>query len=81
MNKKNVKYPEVYFHAFGNDISLYLWPAEGLLFGKHTPVYTVQSDKLSSTGLRYTEYDEYGVSYFCLSNFKIFYKILNSKLL
>ncbi|CAD6225370.1 GSCOCG00005644001-RA-CDS [Cotesia congregata] len=63
MNKKNVKYPEVYFHAFGNDISLYLWPAEGLLFGKHTPVYTVQSDKLSSTGLRYTEYDEYGIYY------------------
>ncbi|XP_057322555.1 A disintegrin and metalloproteinase with thrombospondin motifs like [Microplitis mediator] len=63
MNKKNIKYPEVFFHAFGDDISLYLWPAEGLLFGKHTPVYTVQSDKWSPQGVRYTEYDEYGIYY------------------
>lgn len=62
MNNKNVINPEVYLKAFNDNMSLYLWPAEGLLFGKHTPVYTVESDQSSPQGLRYTKYSEYGVS-------------------
>ncbi|KAK0092857.1 hypothetical protein PV326_000452 [Microctonus aethiopoides] len=63
MNNKNVINPEVYLKAFNDNMSLYLWPAEGLLFGKHTPVYTVESDQSSPQGLRYTKYSEYGLYY------------------
>lgn len=61
LNTKNTSNPKVIFKSFGDDVTLYLWPAEGMLSGKQTPVYTVESDKLSSKGLRYTKYDAHVV--------------------
>ncbi|XP_034943889.1 uncharacterized protein [Chelonus insularis] len=63
MTIKNPRNPEVHFKAFGHDISLYLWPTEGMLFGEHTPIYTVESNRSAFKGLHYTKYNQYGLYY------------------
>lgn len=62
LKEKNLTNPKVYLKAFGGNIKLNLWAAEGMLYGRHTPVYTVETDVSSPQGLRYTKYNEYGVS-------------------
>ncbi|XP_063990733.1 A disintegrin and metalloproteinase with thrombospondin motifs like isoform X2 [Diachasmimorpha longicaudata] len=53
--------------AFNRNIKLYLKPTEGILYGPHTPVFTVVPDKQQPRGLRYTKvrnpYEGIGVSY------------------
>ncbi|XP_011305153.1 venom metalloproteinase 3-like isoform X2 [Fopius arisanus] len=58
---QNILNPKVHFKFFGSDVTLYLWRAEGKFFGKHTPIFTVETDKSSPRGLRYTKYDADGI--------------------
>ncbi|KAL6256855.1 hypothetical protein P5V15_011790 [Pogonomyrmex californicus] len=46
---------EIKLNAFNKDVQMYLYPTEGILASKSTPVWTVSSDSEATEGLRYKQ--------------------------
>lgn len=44
----------LHLKSLERDIRLYLEPVEGILVGKHTPVWKAQGDRSSPAGIKYT---------------------------
>lgn len=46
---------EVKLTAFSEDLNMYLYPTEGILAGRNTPVWTAMSDPKSPEGVKYNK--------------------------